>query len=71
MTLRVPDALADTIALVLRDSTQDREHQLVDAVAADIATEIDHVQAPGAARRARMLFGTTSRGRGVVRQRVN
>jgi hypothetical protein len=28
-------------------------------------------EAPGAARRARMLFGTTSRGRGAVRQRVN
>jgi len=45
LPLHVSDALADTIALVLRDSTQDREHQLADAVAADIAAEIDHVQA--------------------------
>src|SRR6516164_2667539 len=45
MPLRVSDALADTIALVLRDSAQDREHQLADAVAANIAAEIDQVKA--------------------------
>jgi hypothetical protein len=43
--LRVEDALADAVALVLGNGAQDCENQLADAVAADIATEIDEVQA--------------------------
>ena len=45
MALCVANALADAVTLVLGDSAQDREHQLADAIAADIAAEVDHVQA--------------------------
>ena len=45
MALRIADALADTVALIFRNGRQDREHELGDAVAANIAAEIDEVEA--------------------------
>src|SRR5262249_32922460 len=45
MALHVPDALADAVALVLRDRRQDREHELGNAIAAHVAAKIDHVEA--------------------------
>jgi len=44
VALHVPNALADPIALVLGDGRQDRENQLADAVAGDVAAQVDHVQ---------------------------
>src|SRR6516165_11872506 len=45
MPLRVADALAKPVTLLFGDGAQDREYQLADAVAADIAAKIDEVQA--------------------------
>jgi hypothetical protein len=44
MALHLADAVADAVPLVLRDRRQDSEHQLGNAVAAHVATEVDHVQ---------------------------
>jgi hypothetical protein len=43
--LDIADALADPIAFRFGDRGKDREHQLRDAVAGDVAAEVDHVQA--------------------------
>jgi hypothetical protein len=45
MSLYLPDALADAVALILGDRGQDREHELADAVAAHVTAKIDHVEA--------------------------
>jgi len=45
MAFRIADALADAVALILRNGRQDLEHELGDAVAANVAAEIDEVQA--------------------------
>ena len=44
MPLGITDALTDAISLILGNRSQDRKHQFADAVAADIAAQIDHVQ---------------------------
>jgi hypothetical protein len=41
VTLHVSDTLANTVPLVLGDRGEDREDQLADAVAGDIAAEVD------------------------------
>ena len=45
VTLRITDALADAVALILLNGRQEGEHKLGDTVAANVAAEIDEVQA--------------------------
>jgi hypothetical protein len=45
MTLGVAHPLPDAIPLILCYRRQDGEHQFADAIAGDVATEIDHMQA--------------------------
>src|SRR6266853_5707189 len=45
MALSVAHTLANAVPLILGHCGQDCEHQLADAVAGDVAAEINHVQA--------------------------
>jgi hypothetical protein len=72
MALHLADTVGDTVAFVFGDRGQDGEHRLGNAVAAWVATEVDHVQAD--AVRLQFLKRTESVGsgsEGAVEARCN